>query len=127
MEDRELEDGEICFEVKRDSSGTGTRIAAQKFRNIIMNAIEENNQKIILDFEGVNLVSSSYADELIGKIIAERGFVYFLKHFQLNNLSTINIDVINRSVEQRMGHIYYETLLDEELNEDTSEKIKDMK
>lgn len=114
LEDRELDGGEICFEVKRDSSGTGTRIAAEKFKNIILNAIEENNQKIILNFEGVNVVSSSYADELIGKIVAERGFVYFLNHFQLINLSHVNIGVINRSVEQRMGHVYYETVLNEE-------------
>lgn len=93
LEDRELDGGEICFEVKRDSSGTGTRIAAEKFKNIILNAIEENNQKIILNF-----------DELIGKIVAERGVVYFLNHFQLINLSQVNIGVINRSVEQRMGH-----------------------
>ncbi len=114
LEDREIDGGELCFEVKMDSSGTGTRIAAQKFKNIIMNALAENNSKIILDFQGVNLVSSSYADELIGKIVAERGFVYFLNHFQLINLSAINIGVINRSVEQRMGHIYYETVISEE-------------
>lgn len=113
LEDRELDEGEICFEVKRDSSGTGTRIAADKFKNIIMNAIVENNQKIILDFNGVNVVSSSYADELIGKIVAEKGFVYFLNHFSLTNLSPDNIAVINRSVEQRMGHIYYYTMLEE--------------
>lgn len=113
LEEREIEDGEICFEVKKDSSGTGTRIAAAKFKNIIFNTLKENNQKITLDFSGVNVVSSSYADELIGKIVAERGFIYFISHFQLINLSASNAAVINRSVEQRMGHMYYETLMDE--------------
>lgn len=113
VEDRELDEGGICFKVKNDSSGTGTRVAAEKFKNIIINTIKETNQEIILDFEGVNIVSSSYADELIGKIVAERGFIYFLNHFRLINLSSINVGVINRSVEQRMGHIYYATTIRE--------------
>ena len=113
LENHELEDGEVLFKVKEDSAGTGTRTAAMKFKNIVLNTLKEKNQKIILDFEGVNVVSSSYADELIGKLVMERGFIYFMNHFQLSNLSSNNVGVINRSVEQRMGHIYYSTLLEE--------------
>ena len=113
VEEREIDDGVICFKVKDDSPGTGTRVAAKKFKNIIFNCLNEENKKIVLDFEGVNLVSSSYADELIGKIIAERGFTYFMKYFELNNLSATNTGVINRSVEQRMAQTYYdETIKD---------------
>lgn len=113
IEERELDDGIVRFEVTKDSAGTGTRIAAEKFRNIITNTLKEKNQRIILDFNGVNVVSSSYADELIGKLVVEYGFIYFLAHFKLTNLSPLNISVINRSVEQRMGNKYYGTTLEE--------------
>lgn len=91
--------------------GTGTRIAAQKLKNIIFNSLKEGNKKVILDFDGVNVVSSSFADELIGKIIAENGFVYFMRYFELRNISPFNISVINRSVEQRVAQKYYDNTL----------------
>ena len=90
-----------------------TDYAAEKFRNVITNTLKEGNYNIVLDFSGVNVVSSSYADELVGKLVAEYGFVYFLTHFQLQNLSPWNIGVVNRSVEQRMGHKYYDTILED--------------
>ena len=113
IENRETDDGTVYFEVKKDSAGTGTRTAAEKFRNVITNTLKEGNYNIVLDFSGVNVVSSSYADELVGKLVVEYGFVYFLTHFQLQNLSPWNIGVVNRSVEQRMGHKYYDTILED--------------
>lgn len=44
-----------------------------------------------------------------GKIVAERGFVYFLHHFEIRNLSTFNMSIVNRSVEQRMAQKYYDS------------------
>ena len=88
--------------------GTGTRIAAQKFKNKILNSFREERKKVVLDFQGINVVSSSYADELIGKIVAEKGFLYFLNYFELRNLSPFNMSVVNRSVEQRMAQKYYD-------------------
>lgn len=63
---------------------------------------------MILDFDGINVVSSSFADELIGKIVAERGFMYFMHYFEMKNVSSFNMGVINRSVEQRMAQKYYD-------------------
>ena len=108
----------LYFSVQKDSVGTGTRIAAQKLKNLIFNSLKEGNRKVILDFEGVNVVSSSFADELIGKIVAERGFLSFMNYFELKNLSPFNMSVINRSVEQRMAQKYYDdTLPDVDDNE----------
>lgn len=110
LEEHEIEDN-LYFSIQNDSVGTGTRIAAQKLKNIIFNSLKEGNKKVILDFDGVNVVSSSFADELIGKIIAENGFVYFMRYFELRNISPFNISVINRSVEQRMAQKYYDNTL----------------
>ena len=64
------------------------------------------NSFVIFDFEGVNLLSSSFADELIGKIILEKGF-YYTTAFRIKNLSPSNSAILNRSVEQRMAQKYY--------------------
>ena len=110
LEGHEIEDS-LYFSLQKDSVGTGTRIAAQKLKNQIFNSLKEGSRKVILDFEGVNVVSSSFADELIGKIIAERGFLYFMYNFELKNVSPFNMSVINRSVEQRMAQKYYDNTL----------------
>lgn len=117
LEEHELGDT-LYFSIQKDSVGTGTRIAAQKLKNNIFNSLKEGNKKVILDFGGVNVVSSSFADELIGKIVAEKGFIYFTHCFELKNISPFNMSVINRSVEQRMAQKYYDnTLPDVEDNE----------
>lgn len=110
LEEHETDD-KLYFSIQKDSVGTGTRIAAKKLKNIIFNSLKEGNKRVILDFDGVNVVSSSFADELIGKIIAEKGFIYFMHYFELKNVSPLNIGVINRSVEQRMAQKYYDNTL----------------
>lgn len=110
LEEHEIEDC-LYFNVKEDSAGTGTRIAAEKFKNIIFNSLKEENKRVVLDFEGINVVSSSFADELIGKIVAEKGFMYFMHYFEMKNVSAFNMGVINRSVEQRMAQKYYDNKL----------------
>lgn len=110
LEEHEIDDC-LYFLIQKDSVGTGTRIAAQKLKNLIFNSLNEENKKVILDFEGINVVSSSFADELIGKIVAEKGFTYFVHHFEIRNLSPFNAGVVNRSVEQRMAQKYYDDSL----------------
>lgn len=107
MDDHDLDDC-LYFSIQNDCVGTGTRIAAQKFKNQIFNALNEGMKKVILDFDGINVISSSFADELIGKIVAQKGFMYFTHYFENKNLSTFNANIINRSVEQRMAQKYYD-------------------
>ena len=107
LEDHDLEKY-LYFSLQDDCVGTGTRIAAQKLKNQIFNALNEEKKKVVLDFKGINVVSSSFADELIGKIVAEKGFFYFTQLFEIKNLSPFNINVVNRSVEQRMAQKYYD-------------------
>ena len=41
------------------------------------------NSRIFIDFDNVALVSSSFADEVIGKLFTEVGPVAFMSRFQL--------------------------------------------
>ena len=65
LEERELDNGEYQIVVSEQAHGTGTRQSAMKLRNSILNIFHEKHQRITLDFSGVNLVSSSFADELL--------------------------------------------------------------
>lgn len=113
LEDLEADNGEIVILVSEKSSGTGTRKSAEKLRTMIMNITLADKKKVILDFTGVHLLSSSFSDELIGKIISQYGFVFFINHFSIINLDAFNASILNRSVQQRMAQTYYDSTIED--------------
>lgn len=108
LEAHEDDNENITIIVSKEANGTGTRQSAEKLRNLAINLRNEKKTRLTFDFDGVNIVSSSFADELIGKIIAQIGFVAFINNYRIINLTPINAVVINRSVEQRMAQKYYD-------------------
>lgn len=59
-------------------------------------------ENIILDFENVTVVTSSFADELIGKNVKEIGFEEFIKKVKIEN-ATNNIKlVIKKAMMDRL-------------------------
>lgn len=111
LENLEDDSDRYVINISEQSSGTGTRQSAQKLRNLVLNISNTQKTIVVLDFQGINLISSSFADELVGKIVAEKGFVYFTKAFRIENLSESNVNILNRSVEQRMAQVYFEEAL----------------
>lgn len=108
LENIESDSGnEYIFKVSELYGGTGTRQSAAKLRHMALNVVNGQKKIVILDFSGVNVVSSSFADELIGKIVIEKGIYFFMSAFRILNLSSHNVSILNRSVEQRMAQKYY--------------------
>jgi len=99
-----LEDdfGFIIVDLKSKESGVGTRKSGEKIRNELVNIYKQSGKSITLDFKGLNIVSSSFADELIGKLVAEFGFYAFTNVFKLRNMNTSVQSIVQRSVAQRM-------------------------
>ncbi len=102
LEDHEIDDHSIRFSVREESRGTGTRHAAKQFRNVVFNAIAQKGHRAILDFEGTGIISSSYADELLGKLIDDFGLVRFMERFQLCNVSDTNALIIDEALGTRV-------------------------
>lgn len=98
----EGEDGEHYICVKEHAHGTGTRIAAQQLRNLIVNTINQGVSRVIVDFQGIGVISSSFADELIGKLVVRFGFFNFQQIIQLKNMTDTVQVILHRSVAQRM-------------------------
>lgn len=67
IENLEDEKGNIVYKVKEHAEGTGTRESAIRVKNEIFNILQTKPQIIILDFEGVAVISSSFADELMAQ------------------------------------------------------------
>lgn len=107
IESIECDDDTWCeIKVVECVKSVGTRRSAIELRNMILNIINCEKKRIVINFDGLNILSSSFADELIGKIIALYGFVFFTQMFRIENLNPTATAIVNRSVEQRMAQIY---------------------
>ena len=112
-EDHENDKGEFIVRIAEEASGTGTRLSAEKIRNIVVGAKNNNYSTIIIDFEGVLMIGSSFADELIGKLIAKYGFSKFMQHIVIMGTNDLTEAIINRSVGQRMAQVFMDQEIDE--------------
>jgi hypothetical protein len=103
IEEMENDRGNIVYRLSEKSSGTGTRQSGERIRNEVINIYNEARKVIEIDFAGISVISSSFADELIGKLIAEYGLFGFMQIFRLKNMNDIIQTIVNRSVSQRMA------------------------
>lgn len=94
--------GHNYYSVKDHSGGTGTRESALRIKNEIMNLIKESRKPVILDFKEVAVVSSSFADELIAKLLLELGLFQFNNLIILRGMNTQEQNILQRSVIQRL-------------------------
>lgn len=102
MESLEDNAGNITIDLQSKESGVGTRKSGEKIRNEMINIYKQSNKNITLDFARINIVSSSFADELIGKLVTEFGFYGFNNIFKLKNMNSNVQSIVQRSVAQRM-------------------------
>lgn len=58
----------IVFRFVTIGENLGTRMLGEKARNILLPIIQEND-KTVLDFDGVSVVSNSFADECLAKLL----------------------------------------------------------
>lgn len=99
------------YKIDEESEGTGTRPAARKVFNDIMNILETKPQKIVIDFERTNIISSSYADELIARLFVTLGLFQFMHLIALKNLDYSKQVIIQRAIYQRVQDISFTKIL----------------
>ena len=57
----------LVLKLAERTFGTSTRESAREMRVLAMNYLRTQNQPVVLDFTGLSIISSSYADELVVK------------------------------------------------------------
>jgi hypothetical protein len=79
---------EFLFLVVEEAANVGTRSAGRELRNRIKNLRQsQSDGRIVLDFSGLPMLSSSFADELVARLAEEIGTDQFFKHFELRGMS----------------------------------------
>ena len=101
----DTESRRVIFRVADETNSFGSRVAGRPLKNRLSNLARMcPTQEVIIDFTDVALVSSSFADELIGKLFAEFGPMEFMTRFKLVGVSTTVQQLIDRAISQRLAN-----------------------
>lgn len=93
------------IDIAGESSDTGTRTAAQRLRQTVLTQLSENSGPVTLDFAKVSSASSSYLDELLGRLAHQLGRETFREKIQIIGMSELVERMANVVVEQRLGDL----------------------
>ena len=78
----------------------GTRQLGEKLRNEIIASICEHNS-VTINFEGVDVISNSFADECFAKILCTHDINFVAKNIKFVNANDFVRTVIKHSLRQR--------------------------
>ena len=102
LESLEDDTGRVVLRVVDFEEGLGSRRSAEMVRTRLMNVFAQGAVRITLDFSDVTLVSSSFADEVLGKLALRMGILQFMGKFELINMSELVRSLIDRAIQHRL-------------------------
>ncbi|MCD4713923.1 MAG: DUF4325 domain-containing protein [Clostridiales bacterium] len=92
------EDSKYVYTFDNTQDQIGSRQYGRYLRNYFKNILSASEiELIVFDFHLVNIISSSFADELIGKLYIEFGQELFNRHFKLEGMNE-QIELVFTSV-----------------------------
>jgi len=89
--------------IKDECVHVGGRGPAKLLRRKVLSLIPHQTETLILDFSGIEIASSSFMDELLGRLILEIGLEKFEDQFRLVNVNEIVSKIANVVIEQRLS------------------------
>lgn len=99
----ETSDGVFTVRVLDFEDSLGSRRTAESVRTKLLNILGQGITVLDLDFSGVNVVSSSFADEVLGKLALRMGLIEFFRRFRLVGMNEIVEALVNRAIQQRIA------------------------
>lgn len=78
----------------------GSRQGGRRIRGMLENLLRER-RTIVLDFSGVGVISSSFADEVFGRLFVEMGPRAFMTRIEMRHVDPTVEGLIDRAIVQR--------------------------
>lgn len=78
----------------------GSRKGGKKIRGMIESLLVPD-RPVILDFDGVGVISSSFADEVFGRLFVDMGPRAFMTKIEMRNVDPTVEGLIDRAIVQR--------------------------
>ena len=89
--------------MRDETDGFGSRKAGEQIRIKAKNImLAESSVPLIIDWDGIQMISSSYADEFIGKLFNEMGPINFMCRVHNTNMVLIVAELIDKAIKQRI-------------------------
>jgi anti-sigma regulatory factor (Ser/Thr protein kinase) len=100
----------FVFNMRKECSSFGSREAGIGARVLIENLLRaEPTYAITIDFEGVSIISSSFADEVFGRLFVALGPMAFMSRINFKQVDSSVRAVLDRSISLRMTQAMSET------------------
>lgn len=90
----------VTFSFRNYGENLGTRPLGQTVREQLMPLLEKN-ELVVLDFTGVNVVSNSFADECIAKLLLSMSLAELKARTTFRGLNPIASDSILTALQRR--------------------------
>ena len=98
--------GNIHFKLADESTGFGSRKSGEPVRKKLSNLARIGCEgRIIIDFSEIPLVSSSFADEVFGKLFHELGPIEFTRRLDFRGIDPLVRGLIDKAITQRIATV----------------------
>lgn len=95
----------IEFLLTQECHAFGSRVSGRPLRQKLHNIINMSGfTQVVVDFDGVPVVSSSFADEVFGKLFLQLGPIQFMQNVKFKNMADTVESLVNKAISQRMQH-----------------------
>lgn len=96
------EDDTVAFRVVEEASGFGNRDTGRQLRTKLQNIMTQfPNSRVEIDFADVALVSASFADEFVAKLVVELGHFSFFNRMAVTNANQFIGQTLDNVIRQR--------------------------
>ena len=90
----------VTFNFREYGENLGTRPLGKRVRELLQPLIEQNDC-VVLDFTGVNVVSNSFADECIAKLLLVMSLTELKKRTTFSGLNPIATESVLTALRRR--------------------------
>lgn len=90
----------MIVQLKEFGTSLGSRVLGKEVSNMVD---FEKEQEIVLDFQDVKMVTSSFADEVVGKNCAKLGLHNFFDKVQIVNTSEQIKLILKKAITDRLA------------------------
>lgn len=94
----------VHFRLKNESESLGSRLAGRSIRTRLQNLLSCTQSRIVIDFSEINLISSSFADEVFGKLFLSLGPIDFSRRMMLSNTQPTIKLLVDKAISQRVAY-----------------------
>lgn len=89
--------------MKDETTGFGSRKSGLQIRTKVKNLLNAKKEyPIIIDWSGVPVISSSFADEFIGKLFLEMGAMAFMSRIKNKGMESLITGLLDKAISQRL-------------------------